>query len=293
MSDSLRSWLQIHFCVMLWGFTAILGKAISLPALPLVWLRMSIVTAVLLLLPMFWKGLAKLSVRDVFIFAGIGVVVALHWLTFYAAIKLSNASVAATCMALAPVLIAVIEPMISGNRFQPRELLFGIAIVPGVALVVGGTPVAMRLGIVVGVLSAAFVAVFGSLNKRFVGRGDPLCITGLEMGAGAVFLALISPLLSNAENRFVVPDRHDGVLLLILALACTLLPFVLSLVALRHLSAFSTALAVNMEPVYAILLAMVFFQEQRELTSAFYLGMTIVLVVVLSHPLIAARQAQT
>src|SRR6186713_2546940 len=112
MSDSLRSWLLIHFCVMLWGFTAILGKAISLPALPLVWWRMSIVTVVLLLLPKFWKGLAKLSVRSVFIFAGIGVVVALHWLTFYAAIKLSNASVAATCMALAPVLIAVIEPFI-------------------------------------------------------------------------------------------------------------------------------------------------------------------------------------
>src|SRR3954466_574407 len=92
MSDSLRAWLQIHFCVLLWGFTAILGKAITLPALPLVWWRMTLVMAALLVVPGFWKGLAKLSVRQVAIFVGIGIVVSLHWLTFYAAIKLSNAS---------------------------------------------------------------------------------------------------------------------------------------------------------------------------------------------------------
>lgn len=293
MSDSLRAWLQIHFCVLLWGFTAILGKAITLAALPLVWWRMAIVTAALLVMPRFWKGLAKLSLRQIAIFAGIGFVVSLHWLTFYAAIKLSNASVAATCMALAPVLIAVIEPFIVGSRFELRELFFGIAVIPGVALVVGGTPGQMRIGIAVGALSAFFVAVFGSLNKRFIQYGDALSITGLEMGAGAIFLALISPVLPISEYPFVLPGRHDTILLLILALACTLLPFALSLVALRHLSAFTTALAVNMEPVYAILLAMVFFSEQRELSVAFYLGVAIVFVIVFSHPLIAARPART
>jgi len=293
MTDELRAWLQIHFCVLLWGFTAILGKAISLPALPLVWWRMTIVTAALLVVPQFWNGLAKLSIRNILIFSGIGAVVALHWLTFYAAIKLSNASVAATCMALSPVLIAVVEPFIAGSRFKPRDLLFGIAVVPGVALVVGGTPAPMRTGIAVGVLSAFFVAVFGSLNKRYVEHGGALSITGLEMGSGAVFLALISPLLSNSEYPFLLPGRHDAILLLILALGCTLLPFVLSLVALRHLSAFSTGLAVNMEPVYAILLAMVFFHEQRELSAAFYLGVAIVFIIVFSHPLIAARQGRT
>jgi drug/metabolite transporter (DMT)-like permease len=293
MSDSLRAWLQIHFCVLLWGFTAILGKAITLPALPLVLWRMSLVTAALLVVPRFWKGLSKISWNQVAIFAGIGVVVSLHWLTFYAAIKLSNASVAATCMALAPVLIAVIEPFIVGSPFDRRELLFGIAVIPGVALVVGGTPVLMRTGIAVGVLSAFFVAVFGSLNKRFIHHGDALCITGLEMGAGAAFLALISPLLPLSEYPFVLPGMHDAILLLILALACTLLPFALSLVALRHLTAFTTALAVNMEPVYAILLAMIFFSEQRELSGAFYLGVAIVFTIVFSHPLIGARPAQT
>src|SRR6187399_847414 len=99
MSDHLRAWLQIHFCVLLWGFTAILGKAITLSALPLVWWRMTLVIVALLVVPGFWRGLAKLSLRQVAIFSGIGVVVSLHWLTFYAAIKLSNASVGAMCMA--------------------------------------------------------------------------------------------------------------------------------------------------------------------------------------------------
>ena len=293
MSDHLRAWLQIHFCVLLWGFTAILGKAITLSALPLVWWRMTLVIVALLVVPGFWRGLAKLSLRQVAIFSGIGVVVSLHWLTFYAAIKLSNASVGAMCMALSPVFTSVIEPFIAGRRFRPRELLFGIAVIPGVALVVGGTPTSMRVGIAVGVLSAVFVAIFGSLNKRFVHDGEALTITGLEMAAGAIFLAMISPLLPKSEYVFVLPGRNDSILLLILALGCTLLPFVLSLFSLRHLSAFSTALAVNMEPVYAIALAMLLFSEQRELSGAFYAGVAIVLLVVFGHPLIGARQART
>src|SRR6185295_8717234 len=286
LSDSLRAWLQIHFCVILWGFTAILGKAITLPALPLVWWRMTLVTAALLVIPRFWRDLARLSTRQIAIFAGIGAVVAMHWLTFYGAIKLSNASVAATCMALAPVLISIIEPVIVGRRFEVRELFFGIAVVPGIALVVGGTPEAMRSGIAVGVLSDFFVAVFGSLNKRFVDRGGALGITGLEMGAGSAFLLLAAPLMPKSETPFVMPNRHDAILLFVLAIGCTLLPFALSLVALRHLTAFTTGLAVNMEPVYAILLAMIVFGEQRELSLAFYLGVAIVFAVVFSHPLL-------
>src|SRR4029078_11602404 len=96
-SGSLRPWLQIHFCVLLWGFTAILGKAITLPALPLVWWRMTMVSTVLLVVPEFWRGLVKLSLRQVATFIGIGIVVSLHWLTFYGVIKLSEAPVAAHC----------------------------------------------------------------------------------------------------------------------------------------------------------------------------------------------------
>src|SRR5262245_24641084 len=140
MSSSTRALVQIHFCVVLWGFTAILGKAITLRALPLVWWRMTLVTAALLLLPKFWKGLAGLPVRLIATYLGIGVIVAVHWITFYGSIKLSDASVAATCMALAPLFVAFIEPLLVGRRFELRELLFGVAVIPGVILVVGGIP---------------------------------------------------------------------------------------------------------------------------------------------------------
>src|SRR5437763_5508437 len=159
MTSSTRALLQIHFCVVLWGFTAILGKAITLPALPLVWWRMTLVFAALALVPRFWSGLGRLSARLLATYAGIGVIVAMHWLAFYGSIKLSNASVAATCMALTPIFTAFIEPVLVGRRFDTRELVFGLAVVPGVALIAGGTPSSMRLGIAVGVLSAFFAAV--------------------------------------------------------------------------------------------------------------------------------------
>jgi drug/metabolite transporter (DMT)-like permease len=289
-SSQTRAWLQIHFCVVLWGFTAILGKLITLAALPLVWWRMLLVSCALLLVRRFWSGLTRMPRRLICVYAGIGALVALHWLTFYGSIKLSNASVAATCMALTPVFISLIEPLLVRRRFDPAELLFGIAVIPGVALVVGGTPDGMRLGILVGSLSALFVAIFSSLNKRFIGSGDVLSVTGVEMGAGALLLTLAAPLLPAGAGVFAWPSPHDAVLLVLLATGCTLLPFALSLIVLRQLSAFSTALAVNMEPVYAIVLAIVLLGEQRELSLSFYAGVAIILIVVFLHPYMTYRR---
>lgn len=284
MRADTRAWFQIHFCVLLWGFTAILGKLITLPALPLVWWRMTLVTVALLFARRFRKSLAPLSSRLVATYSGIGILVAVHWLAFYGAIKLSNASVAATSMALTPVFVAFVEPVFTARRFDPRELLFAVAVVPGVVLVVGGTPSGMRIGILVGIAAAVFAAVFASLNKRYVEHGHALAVTGLEMGAGALALMLLS-LLPVFDTVFVLPSGQDVVYLLILAIGCTLVPYALALVALRHLSAFSESLALNMEPVYAVLLAVILLGEQRELTSRFYLGVAIIFLVVFAHPL--------
>jgi len=294
LSPSGKAHLQIHFCVLLWGFTAILGKLITLPALPLVWWRMLIVVAVLALLPSIWRQLRRMPARLTLAYAGIGVLVALHWLTFYGAIKLANASVAATCMALAPVFLALIEPKLARRRFEPRELMLGLAVLPGVALVVGGVPDSMRLGIAVGALSALLVALFGALNKRLVEHGEPLTVTAIELGAGTLALTLLAPLMpwifpSQAGELLALPGLNDALLLLTLALACTLLPFALSLVALRHMSAFSAQLAINLEPVYAIGLAMLLLGEQHELSGLFYAGVAIVLAAVLIHPLLQRR----
>ncbi|MGN6312957.1 MAG: DMT family transporter [Rhodanobacteraceae bacterium] len=289
MTPHAKAQWQIHFCVVLWGFTAILGRAITLPAISLVWWRMLMVTAALLLAPRVWRGLRLLTPKLAAVYAGIGVVVALHWLTFYGAIKLANASVAATCIALAPVFLALVEPWIARRPFDIRELLLGVAVVPGVALVVGGVPSSMRLGIAVGVVSALFVACFGALNKRMVEHADPLTVTCVELGSGALFLTLITPWLPHSGAAFVWPSTHDAILLLTLALACTLLPFALSLVALRHLSAFNAQLAVNLEPVYAIVLAILLLGEQRQLDGWFYLGVVVILGAVFAHPLLTRR----
>ena len=293
MGNTRTAHWQIHACVFLWGFTAILGKLISLPALALVWWRMLLVSAALLLLPRVWSGLRALPPHLLRAYAGIGVLVALHWLTFYGAIKLANASVAVTCIALAPVFLALVEPRIAGRTLDWREVLFGLAVVPGVAMVVGGVPRGMHLGIAVGVLSALLVALFGAWNKRLVDRADPLTVTCLELGAGMLFLggvAAVGALVAPGPGPIMpMPGPRDAALLLVLALACTLLPFALSLVALRRLSAFQAQLAVNLEPVYAIVLAIVLLGEQRELTPIFYAGVALVLAAVFAHPLWEAR----
>jgi drug/metabolite transporter (DMT)-like permease len=291
MQPVIKARWQIHFCVLLWGFTAILGKLITLPALPLVWWRMLLVSSALLLMPKVWRGIKAMPARLRWGYAGIGVLVSLHWLTFYAAIKLANASVGATCIALGPVFLSLVEPWIAKRRFDPRELLIGVAVVPGVAMVVGGVPVDMRAGIAVGTLSALLVALFSAFNKRLVEHADPLTVTCLELGTGTLFLTLLAPLLPHVGQAFVLPSLHDAALLALLSFGCTLLPFALALVALRHMSAFGTQMVTNLEPVYAIVLAIVLLGEQRELDGWFYAGVAVILAAVFAHPLLTRKQA--
>jgi drug/metabolite transporter (DMT)-like permease len=303
MSDITRAWLQIHLCVILWGFTAILGKLITLDALPLVLWRMGIVALSLLILPSIWRAMRAMPLRLLSAYAGIGVLVALHWITFYGAIKLANASVAVTCIATVPIFLAIAEPILAARRFQPKELLLGLLALPGIFLVVGGTPDNMNAGIVMGIVSAMFVALFAGLNKRLVLRSDPLTVTAIEMAAGGILLLLVAALfvqfpnlpavggiVDNSTSVFSFPQGSDVIWLAILAFACTLLPFALSLIALRHLSAYASALAVNLEPVYAIVLAAVLLGEQQELSARFYLGAVLIIAVVLAYPLLMRQR---
>lgn len=284
-----KAQLQIHFCVVLWGFTAIFGRLITLPALPLVLWRMGLVALILAFVPRVWRGVAVMSRRLVAIYAGIGLIIALHWLTFYGSIKLANASVGATCMALAPVFLAFVEPVLTKRRFDVRELLLGAAMVPGVVLVVGGVPTQMRAGIAVGALSAFLVAIFGTLNKKMVEHADPLAVTAVELTSGAILMIAISVLVPHSGAAFPLPSPRDGVYLLTLAVGCTILPFTLALVALRELTAFAAQLAVNLEPVYAILIATILLGEHHDLHATFYAGVAIILTLVLSYPLIIRR----
>ncbi|HEX7325533.1 MAG TPA: DMT family transporter [Rhodanobacteraceae bacterium] len=291
MQPATRARWELHFCVVLWGFTSILGKLITLTALQLVWWRMLLVAAALLLVPAVWREVRHMPRRRIAAYAGIGVLVALHWLSFYSAVKLANASVAATCIALAPVFMTFIEPWVVRQKFQLRELLLGAVAVPGVALVVGGVPADMRVGVVVGVVSAVFCAAFGAFNKRMTNDGSPLTVTAIELGAGMLFLTGVT-LVWHGEGTFVLPDAHDWVLLLVLSMICTLLPFALSLGVLRKLSAYSVQLATNLEPVYAIILAALLLHEQRQLDAWFYAGVAIILGAVFAHPVLMRHRAE-
>ena len=285
-----KAFWQIHVCVLLWGFTAILGKLITLPAQALVVWRMALVALFLAILPKVWRGVRALPPRLLAIYAGIGTIVALHWLTFYAAIKLSNASVAVSCLALGSIFTAVVEPMLTGRKHEISELILGIMVVPGVVLLVGGVPSGMHLGIAIGILSSFLTAVFATLNKRYVHKAEPESVTFIEMSVGGLFMILAGIAYFGIDGTLMWPDLRDFTLLLILALACTLLPFILSLHALRHISAFATQLALNMEPVYAIVIAALWLKEYQELTPQFYLGVAIILAAVFVQPLLQGKR---
>jgi len=288
-----RAFWQVHLCVLLWGFTAILGKLITLPAQALVVWRMALVCVFLALLPKVWRGIAALKPKLILTYAGIGTIVALHWLTFYGAIKLSNASVAVSCLALGSVFAAIIEPLLTDKAWNKSELLLGILAIPGVVLLVGGVPLSMHTGIIVGIISAFLTSLFAVLNKRYVHDADPESVTFIEMSAGALFLTAASILYFGMEQTLMLPDTRDAILLLVLALACTLFPFILSLHALRHITAFTTQLALNLEPVYAIVIAALWLKEYEELTPQFYLGVSIILLAVFIQPAVQAFKRRT
>jgi len=274
-----RAYLQLHGCVILWGFTAILGRIITLPAGELVAWRMALVTVMLAMLYQTWKGLRVMHSRSIFIYLGIGCVVAAHWLAFYSSIKMANASVAVACLGLSSVFAAIIEPFLTKRPHERYEILLGALAVPGVVLIVGGVPINFRLGILTGVAAAFFSSVFTTLNKRFLKEDNAFTVTAIEMAAGAMLLGIPSII-----KGLTVPTGEDLFWIIILAAACTLLPFVLWLHSLRNVSAFSTLLILNLEPVYAILLAAFLFHEYEDLTPLFYLGTAIVLLTVVLQP---------
>lgn len=285
-----KALLILHFCVLIWGFTAILGNLISLQETVLVWYRMGITSFSLLLLPAFWKGIRQISLKNALQVAAIGILVALHWITFYGAIKYSNVSVALTCLATVSFFTAIIEPLFFRQKHNMREILFGLAVIPGLYMVFYFTGQYIT-GMVMGVISALLAAIFSVLNKQITSKYDPLSITFLELFSGFIFIGALLPVyfFFFPETQFV-PNWSDAGYLLILSLVCTTLPFTLSLISLRHVSAFTANLTINLEPVYGILLAILFFQEHEMLSPGFYLGSLLILSVVFLHSFLIRKK---
>ena len=286
MDDKLRAYFALHFCVFLWGFTAILGKLITLPTLPLVWWRVLLCSITLwFLLPK--TTLRQLSKRVFWQMLGIGGLVGLHWMCFYGAIKLSNASIAVASMAMTSFFAALLEPLLFRQTVRWYELALGILILPGMVLVVGHIDLTMRAGFAVGIVGALLAAAFTALNKRLIDKSAPpaLAISFVELFGALVICSLVLPfVMSTTPDLRIMPEGWDWLWMFILAWVCTILPYYLSLQAMRYITAFATNLTINLEPVYGVVLAGLFFQEHKDLDPGFYLGVGIILVAVFSHP---------
>lgn len=286
MTDKIRAYFYLHFCVLIWGFTAILGKLISLQAVPLVWWRVFLCCATLILfIPR--AQFRAVSRKQYLQMLGIGVLVGTHWLCFYGAIKLSNASVAVATMATTSFFAAIAEPVLTRKKIKGYELALGALILPGMTLIAGNINWEMRLGLVVGIVGAMLAAVFSSLNKKMIDENPPppLVMSFTELAGGVAVCSLVLPLwLWHDPATTLLPRQWDWGWLLVLAWICTLLPYYLTLLAMRHISAFATNLTINLEPVYGVLLAAVFFQEHKDLNPNFYLGVLVILLAVFSHP---------
>ena len=304
-----RAYLELHIAVLLFGFTAILGDLIQLTALVLVWWRVFLTSASLFPFSnpfSLWKDLGKVMFWR---FAGIGVLVALHWLTFYGAIKWANASICLICMATTSFFTSFLEPIVVKKSFQWHEMLIGILIIPGMVLIVNNIEEGMMIGVFCGLMSAFLAAVFSTFNKKYIKENNPMRITFLELSSAWVFLSIVLVIMYANGSDFgafwpvgdcdpntllqvfnlqipITSWRCDWLYLIVLALLCTSLAYTLSLRALRHISAFSANLTVNLEPVYGIFFAWILLNENDDVDPGFYWGVAIILIAVFSYPLL-------
>jgi drug/metabolite transporter (DMT)-like permease len=285
LSNEQKAYLHLHIAVLLFGLTAILGDLIKMAALPIVWWRLLITSISLIFIVNVIRLFKQMSWQRLLLFSGIGVIVGLHWLAFYGSIKLSNASIALVCMATASFFTAIIEPIVLKQKFKWYEGILGIIIIPGMVLIVTDLSPELFWGIPVGLVSAFLAALFSTLNKKYINEGKVLRITFLELSAAFVFLSILLPLFKTGEGwSYINPSRMDWVYLVILALLCTTLAFVLALSALREVSAFASSLTINLEPVYGIALAWILLDDNKELAPTFYYGVLVILLAVFSYP---------
>ncbi|MBP7699197.1 MAG: EamA family transporter [Saprospiraceae bacterium] len=281
-----EAYIKLHTAVFLWGFTAVLGKLIHISAIPLVWWRILFTCAGILLLYKVLPSIRNIEKKYLIQYIIIGILIALHWVGFYATIKMTSASFALICLSTTTFFTSFIEPFFAKKKIDWREVAIGAIVVPGMLLVIGTLPSSMFKGVVIGLGMAFLVGIFGSWNKQLVDFAPPKSIMFVELGSGWIFLSavMIGLFLYNEQTNFL-PTSRDVVYLIIMAIFCTMLPFLFTLEALKKVSAFAANLTINLEPVYGILLAWVILREDKLLTTQFYIGAAIIVLAVIVYPL--------
>lgn len=271
----------LHLSILLAGFTGVLGRLITLNEGLLVWYRVMFASGFFLLYLLVKHGQIRLPLKDILRIAWVGLLLCVHWLLFYGSIKYSNVSIGVVCFASLGFFTAIIDPVWSKRAFSLREIAFSLLTIIGIALIFH-FDTRYQVGIVLGVLSAV-AAAFLTIENRRVGSDYPL-MTFLfyEIAASFVIMSALLPLyLSFFPVETIVPSTSDLIYLLILSSFCTVGMFSLQVEALKRLSAFTVNLSYNLEPVYSIILAMIIFNEAKDLNFAFYIGLSLICISVL------------
>jgi drug/metabolite transporter (DMT)-like permease len=268
--------LLLHLLVFIWGFTGILGYEISLSSLSLVWWRVAIASLAMLAYAVFSRKNLKANVNEILKFSGVGIVIALHWICFFESIKSSTISVALVVISTTAFFVSLISPMIRRERFHIYELFLGILVVAGLYVIFRFEAQYTR-GIVFSLLAALFAATFSTFNSLLITNHSAVKIGFWEMISATFFVTLF--LLANSElaNTWMKISAYDFMLLVILGVVCTGFAFVAGIEVMKVLSPFTCALAINLEPVYTIILALLFYGESEFMSPQFYIGAVIII----------------
>ena len=286
LNDKLKNYLHLHFLVFIAGFTAILGKLISVNAVSLVWFRMVFASILMIAYVRLFKVKLQITKKELIKLCIAGVIIALHWITFYGAIKVANISIALAMFSTGAFFASLLEPIFYKRRIIPYEILFGIVVIIGIYLIVQ-SEIQHIEGMILGVVSAFLSSLFAVLNGKFLEQHSATKISFYEFISGVVFITIYIAFFGEGfSSSFFNISASDIMFLLILASVCTAYAFIASVHVMRFISPYTVVLTYNLEPIYGIILALILFPETEIMSSSFYIGAFIILGVVLTNGII-------
>lgn len=284
-NDNLKSYLHLHLIVFIWGFTAILGRLITLDALPLVWFRMLFAVFFIHWYIKNKKIPTKIPRVIIFKFLVAGLIIALHWFTFFRAIKVSNVSITLACLSTGAFFASLIEPIFFGKKIVWYEIFFGLIVVFGLTIIFNVETNYIE-GIILALTSAFLSASFAVINSKFVKEYDPTVISYYELTGGVLFFSFFLLFSNSFDAAFFQLSVSDFVYLMILSSICTAYAFIASTAVMKYLSPYTVMLTINLEPIYGIILAYFIFEDKEQMSSMFYIGAIIILATVIANGIV-------
>lgn len=284
-NDNLKSYLHLHVIVFIWGFTAILGKLISLEALDLVWYRMLFASVIMTFVVLFNKEKIKVPFNVLVGFIVSGIIIAAHWLTFYQAIKVSNVSITLACLSTGAFFASILEPIFYKRKVIWYELFFGLIVVLGLGIIFN-VETKYAAGIYLAITSAFLSALFSVINGKYAKEYDPNIISLYELSSGVFFLSIYLFFADSFTPAFFTLSSNDLIWLFLLSSICTAYAFSASVKVMKYLSPFTVMLTINLEPIYGIILALLIFKDGEEMSPMFYLGALLILVTVIANGIV-------